>query len=263
MIGDLLARAVRPFPYFRGRQRVLDSLLPREGVRMAVVNGAVMELDLADLIQRNIYMGSYEPAETARFANLLEPGMTVVDVGANIGYYTLLAARSVGPEGKVLALEPSPIFAKLSRSVGTLRSQNVTCLNLAASATEGRLRLFLPPASYQNFDPSVVAYTEGMTETEVECRPLDAVLADQGLDRVDALKIDVEGHEPAVVEGAARALAEGRIGWVLCEFHDGLLHQAGSSSSALLDLFAQHGYRPEGSVPPLEGACVNLILRRA
>ena len=75
-------------------------------MRSARVFGLQFELDLADWIQRSIYFGTYEPLETRLVAAFLKPGMTVVDIGANIGYYTALAASKVGPEGRIYAIEP-------------------------------------------------------------------------------------------------------------------------------------------------------------
>ncbi len=81
---------------FRGKPRVTSPLIPESGIVTARVFGAEMQLDLSNYIDRMIYLGCYEPLNTYRFRSLLSPGMTVVDVGANIGYFSLLAASIVG-----------------------------------------------------------------------------------------------------------------------------------------------------------------------
>src|SRR3954453_6323025 len=92
---ETLLRVLRPVP-FRGKYRLLHRLVPRTGTRTAEVFGARMELDLSDWIQRNIYLGSYERQETRVFRRLLKAGDVAVDVGANVGYFTPLAASRGG-----------------------------------------------------------------------------------------------------------------------------------------------------------------------
>src|SRR5882762_1728801 len=94
--------------HFRGKARLLNAVVPRSGIKTARVFGSLFELDLADHIQRHIYMGAFEPRETRLAKKHLRPGMTCVDVGANVGYYTALTAQAVGPSGCVVAFEPSP-----------------------------------------------------------------------------------------------------------------------------------------------------------
>src|SRR5580692_4386710 len=94
--------------HFRGKARLLNSIGPNSGTRHTRVFGSVFDLDLTDFIQRHIYLGTFEPAETSLVKKHLQPGMTFVDVGANVGYYTALAARLVaGNGGRVIAFEPS------------------------------------------------------------------------------------------------------------------------------------------------------------
>src|ERR1700730_16140389 len=109
----LLSDAIRQFN-FRGKARLLHGLCSREGEHEAEVFGYKIKLDLADYIQRSIYLRTFEPRESALIRHYLKPGMTFVDVGANVGYYTLLAASLVGRRGRVLAFEPSPyVFERL------------------------------------------------------------------------------------------------------------------------------------------------------
>lgn len=110
---NTLVSALRPIPV--SKHRLLSPLLPSAGYRTARVFGMKMELDLADLIGRAIYLGTYEREETRLVKSVLRPGHTFVDVGANIGYYTALAAAIVGQAGRIISIEPSPIcFARLS-----------------------------------------------------------------------------------------------------------------------------------------------------
>jgi hypothetical protein len=92
---DTVVSQLRPFQ-FRGKGRLAELVIPRTGKRNALIFGSRFSLDLSDYLQRHIYAGSFERVESAVVRKKLRPGMTFVDVGANVGYYTALAARLVG-----------------------------------------------------------------------------------------------------------------------------------------------------------------------
>src|ERR1700730_3314616 len=119
----ILSDAIRPYN-FRGKARLLHSLCSREGEQEAEIFGYQIKLDLSDYIQRSIYLSVFEPHESAQVKQYLKEGMTLVDVGANVGYYTLLAASLVGRRGRVLAFEPSPYA--FERLVETIRRNNLS-----------------------------------------------------------------------------------------------------------------------------------------
>src|SRR5262249_46342421 len=98
---DSAVRVLEPLN-FRGKARLLHSLCPKEGERQRQIFNSRVELDLSDYIQRSMYLGVYEPAESKAIRAYLKPGMTFVDVGANVGYYTLMAASLVGRDGLVI-----------------------------------------------------------------------------------------------------------------------------------------------------------------
>jgi len=241
-INDALIRAMRLVPYFRGRQRILNTLIPKCGSRNALIHGFSFQLSLGEVVQRNMYMGTYDPAETKLVTSLLRPGSTFVDAGANIGYYTALAAKLVGMSGRVLAIEPfAPLYRRL---VNTFRgTTQVRCLQIALGEKSGRLSLYVPPVSYGNIDPSVVEYTDGMQRVEVPVRRLDDVLCDYRVPGVDILKIDVEGCEPQLIRGCVRSFRAGMIRALLCEINPRLLKLAGSSSDELISQLQSVGFR--------------------
>src|SRR5436190_21982560 len=103
-ILDSLIAVLRPIPF--RKFRLLNPLVPTRGFRRAKIFGASMELDLADIIQRQIYLGCYEPDCTRWAKRALRPGGVMIDVGANVGYFTALAAARVGLAGRVFAIEP-------------------------------------------------------------------------------------------------------------------------------------------------------------
>lgn len=243
LLQPSLTCLLRNTPYFRGKPKLAARLVSPRGERCATVFGLRVQLDLSDLIQREIYTGVFEPAETKWVKSYLRPGMTFVDVGANVGYYTWLAASLVGNSGRVLAFEPSP--QAFQRLIGILAANNVTwvdCHNVALSDREGVLKLHIPPISYGNHNPSMVPYCQGMTSLEVRAETLDRVCQTAGVARIDLLKADVEGAELAILKGAEAIVRAGMVRAVLCEFNPTCVQDAGSSIAELEAWFSAHGF---------------------
>src|SRR5215831_21394191 len=221
-----LSEAIRPYN-FRGKARLLHSLSSREGEREAEIFGYKIKLDLADYIQRSIYLGTFEPDESAQIKKYLKPGMTFVDVGANVGYYSLMAASLVGPRGRVLAFEPSPYaFARLKETIERNKLSQVHAVQLGLGDIANEARLFLPLPG--NHSPSMVP-NSGDRPITVGVRRLDDWLFEHEVDCVHLVKIDVEGFEPNVIKGAAKYISEGRVRAILCEFNGYWLERNGSA----------------------------------
>jgi FkbM family methyltransferase len=216
-------------------------LTPNEGERSVRLYGAEFHLDLSDHIQRAVFMGTYEAIEANLLSRNLEAGMVFADVGANVGFYTALAASLVGSNGRVLAFEPSPYaYKRLLDLVTKNQLHNVTPINQGVADRPGRLQLYLGTGS-RNHSPTMVAHAN-TDQFEVPVTTLDEITSELGIDRIDFLKVDVEGFEPRVLAGAHRLLAERRIGGLLVEFNEAWLKQAGTSSEALLAAITQAGF---------------------
>ncbi|MGH9487382.1 MAG: FkbM family methyltransferase [Terriglobales bacterium] len=177
--------------------------------------------------------GICEAAETAYLERFLRPGMVVVDIGANIGYYTLLCSRCVGPGGHVYAFEPTP--ANIEQLTENLRlnpfATNVTVRACAAGEAARRLQLIESAGdSGQNY----MSLAEGGTEVIA----IDSLQ----LPRLDFLKMDTEGFEPYVLRGAAATIARCRP-VLLVEVNPPFLARYGHTASDLAKLLAQMGYR--------------------
>lgn len=255
MLADALVSALRPVR-FRGKARLLSPLVPQSGERTATVFGAHIDLDLRDLVQREIYLGVFEPKETRWALDWLRPGMTFVDAGANVGYYTLLAAQRVGRGGRVLAIEPGPYaYGRLRETVSRNGLDQVRTLQVALGETPGTLPLYVPPDGSRNYSPTMVPHASA-TAVDTTVRTLDDCLAEWEVERIDLLKLDVEGFEPAVLRGARRALAEGRIGAVLCEFNDYWLRETGASPAALYQMLTTTGLADREPFRPFAPGCV-------
>lgn len=176
-----------------------------------LADGLVVHLDRRDWAVGSPLSrtGTYEPEVTEVVLGSLRAGATFVDVGANIGWFALHAARVVGPTGTVVAVEPNPANCDLlERSAAANGFTNITVVAAAASSSPGWAALETD-ASNGHIVPLV-----GDGGAPVRCsyavalRPLDDILAGLGVDAVDVMKVDTEGAEPLVLAGASRTLAQ-------------------------------------------------------
>ncbi|MCG9891443.1 MAG: FkbM family methyltransferase [Thermosynechococcaceae cyanobacterium MS004] len=153
--------------------------------------------------------GDWFESEMEFWRSWLKPGMTVIDVGANAGVYTFSAATRVGTTGKVIAIEPFPACVSyLEETCRVNQFDWVKVYGAAASDRTGNLRLALHGASELN---EVIAEDVEVTSgqvVEVPCITLDSLIATEQLGAVNLLKLDAEGHEINVLQGAQRLLAE-------------------------------------------------------
>lgn len=146
-----------------------------------------------------LYEGAHEQYETKLFRQFLTEGMTIVDIGANIGYYTLLGAKLVGDKGRVFAFEPEPQnFALLTRNIELNKYRNIVAVRKAVSNKTGKADLFLNrQAGAHGFLPD---REDVVGVTTVETVSLDGYF--EGSESpIDIIKIDVEGAELAVLQG--------------------------------------------------------------
>jgi FkbM family methyltransferase len=175
------------------------------------------------------------------FTQLLRPGMTVVDAGANIGEYTLVAARRVAPGGSVHAFEPTPAVVDwLRRNVALNDLHNVVINPVALSNAAGDVELFFDPM--EPVSNSIVSLWHATGVATVPATTLDEYVGRAGLAAVDVLKIDVEGAEIMALEGAGRLLAGEEAPIILVEANEGTLARSGRTMRDLIALLEGHGY---------------------
>jgi FkbM family methyltransferase len=185
--------------------------------------------------------GTYEPHLTAAFGRHCRPGMTVVDVGANLGYYALLASKLVGPEGRVVALEPNSENCRLLLSSLRLgHVANVDLLPVAADEDNG----------WAYYSTHVGSNGGLIGDGDLLARPgvvvptfrLDDVLDGLAVGTVGLLKMDVEGAEGRVLRGASRVIARDRP-IITSELKEEMLQRvSGMSLAEYLGAFEAHGY---------------------
>lgn len=181
----------------------------------------------------------YEP-ELAYLEEILSPGKVFIDVGANFGVYTLVASKLVGETGSILAFEPTAqSFATLRRNIELNHFSNVRAFQVALAQERSKAWLYYgwdPVGNSLGKDPHYDNEGE-----EVQIETLDKVLQENGIDHVDAIKIDVEGAEELVLRGAAGCLTTQRP-IVIFEFNPGCAAHLGLSAWGARDLLESLGY---------------------
>jgi FkbM family methyltransferase len=230
LAGKFLNAALREHP----RRRVVPS---RFGPRFAV--------DTQDLIQRYLYLfGVWEPHMTHWLRGRLRPGDTFVDVGANIGYFSILASELVGPGGRVVAVEASEDFhRRVEQHVRLNDCANVRALR-AAVADERRTLTFVLASSVNMGANSIIPY-DGPAEStfDIEAAPLPDLLTAEEIGTARVIKIDVEGAEGSVVRGLAPMLDRLRQDCeITVEVTPERMAQIGDSVDELMAAFLDRGY---------------------
>ena len=216
-----------------------------ENLSKVNVFGRPMYLDLRDLgFARPLYVhGVHEPVETEFLAKTLRPGMTFVDIGAHVGYYTLLGAEAVGKEGKVIAFEPEPYNLEiLGKNVAMNDLTNVVVEDKAISDRSGPAEIFL---SKVNYGDHRTFRGRGTTEESRPIVAIEATTLDEYVHRyelsVDVIKMDIQGAEPAALHGMRRTLAENENIILVMEFQPSGLRAFGVKPEDFLRQLWQTG----------------------
>ena len=271
LLAAILSRLVRRVRSFRGKSDV--ALFQRGGLQW--------ELDLRQGIDFAIYLqGGFEPMTLREYGRLVSPGDIVLDIGANIGAHTLPLAHLVGPSGTVVAFEPTDYaFAKLQRNLelNPPLQPRVTTVQALLVATASEPKPEGIPSSWSLEAPAdgedIHPVHKGKYNTLQGALSiqLDQWVADHALPRLDFVKIDVDGFEIDVLEGAQQTLQRFRP-QIMMEFAPYVFQERGRSFADLINLLQQSGYRArevrgkeirlsadlERSIP--HGGSINVIL---
>ena len=195
---------VQRSPAAGGLRRILSAAAP-DGVRRVEVcggrlKGASMFVDLS--CEKYYWLGTHEEAIQEALAARVRPGFVVYDVGAHVGFFTLLASRLVGDSGLVYAIEPRPDnLERLRRNVEANGARNVEVVAVAASDREGDAAFIMGGSTLEG---RLAAGAE-RSAASVRTATIDALVRD-GMTPPDVIKIDVEGAEGAVIRGASRTI---------------------------------------------------------
>lgn len=241
MLG-LLMRLYRASPlhphlgaYLARLLGLVTKRLPSPQIR--VVDGIRWELDLSEVIDASLFFsGSFEPHAERTIARHLGPGMTAIDVGANIGYHALKMARCVGPKGRVLAIEPAArAVARLQRNLALNSFSNVEVVVAASGDRDVDSAELLVQSSYP------LSGHGGSQRELVRLVRLDTLVGERQLARVGLIKIDVDGQEGRVLRGARSTLERFRP-VLFFELTPSAVVAMGDSPDEIFDLLLRTGY---------------------
>jgi FkbM family methyltransferase len=230
---------LRPKPLKKMANALLLTVIPGSICR----HGARVVLNPRDpVISGALAFGVYEKAETAFFLNACSSGMTFLDIGANVGYYTALALAATGGDGRIIAMEPDPEnFEYLQQTVIANSGQNVQCVKRAAAERAGRTQLFVSDTN--RGDNRLYPNELANGSIEIEAIAVDDQLAELGVDTVDLIKIDVQGYEGKVFAGMTKLLSRSPKLLIMSEFWPYGLRSVGSDPRSVLDSLEGYGFR--------------------
>lgn len=219
--------------------RALNSfIIPRVKPDFVEVQGHKIFLDSRDSLGLSIF-GVHEPLTTEIVKKEVGKGDIVIDIGANIGYYTLIFASLVGENGKVFAFEPDPTnFAILKKNVEINGYKNAVLVEKAVSNETNKLKLYSHNSSAEN---SIINMNTDYPYIEIDAVRLDDYFGEDGI-TVNFIKMDIEGAEGKALQGMANLLKKNSAIKIITEFRPFGLKQSGISPEEFLKLLLGFGF---------------------
>jgi FkbM family methyltransferase len=204
------------------------------------LDGHTFFLDKSDSNRMSI-RDKYEPLQTYVIKKLIEPKSHVIDLGANIGYYTMLMARCVGAQGKVYAFEPDPgNLALLKKNIAANGYKNVQVETAAVSNENGRVKLH--KEKWNDATPSL--WKSGHTTSFIE---VDSIRLDQFFDQneiaIQLIKMDIEGAEAKALDGMERVIKRSPGLVIVTEFLPSVMQSLGTVPLNFLTRLERHGFK--------------------
>lgn len=208
-----------------------EKTIPFHGMQLTV---NTKDISMVPSLMNN----NFEEFELNVFSSMIKPGSIILDVGANIGVYSLIAARHTGSKGRVYAFEPVPEnFELLSRNIRQNELKNVVCINKAVGSSNGKIEMEIEKGSIATHYVS----SSPKNPTAVPVTTIDSFIKNKKISRVDLIKMDIEGYEGFAIEGGLSLLKQPRIK-LLMEFSADFIALSGKQPEAvaakLLELFS-------------------------
>lgn len=214
-----------------------ENIIEIQGSKMCVNPGYKLPKSYKRTFQAYTLSGIWEELTTEMFKKAIKEGDVVVDLGANLGYYTLLAARLVGKRGRVYAFEPEPInYSLLLKNIEINGYDNIVAMQKAVSDTTGTVRLFLDntdTGAHTIYEPD-----DKREFIEIESVILDELFKDKK-HPINVIKMDIEGAEMAALTGMDRIIRENENLKMLVEFYPAAIRGAGHSPEEFINRLLQ------------------------
>jgi FkbM family methyltransferase len=254
-----VVRAIfRMYPYRATPHWVLRHLKEMLGIRTSrkmKVEGFTIETDPFDGPGLEFWQsGLTEPETQELFLTILRPGMVLLDVGAYVGQFTLISSRATSGDIRIFSFEPTPeVFRQLRRNIQANKCAHVTCIQAALSDKPGKAKFYFYPDSHDQNSLRALASSDARF-AQVNVETVDSISEKYSIDRMDIIKVDVEGNELAVLKGASLSLARFRpILIIEISRHQSTYGYTGADIKAYLNGFGYNTFRVLlGARPPYE-----------
>jgi len=219
-----------------------DLIVDVNGYKLAVIPG---DLGISSEL---MMFKTHEPLTTKLLSKELKKGMICLDIGGNIGYYTLLESNIVGESGKVIAIEPSPPnFQHLKKNLEIQDAENVDAYNFAAGDVDGNVNFLVYQESNGSFTIPDGETTDLPGELiKVPAKRMDTFLDELKINHVDFVRMDVEGYESHIIQGMKNTIKKSKPMFQI-EVHTPLLGKEGTKK--FLKEFQDYGYETKYYIP--------------
>lgn len=241
----ILIWVVRGFPFESLFKRLVppNYLYPNNTIREVERDGIRYLLDISDYVEHAVYFGSVDPAQEELRDLAIGKGV-IVDVGVNIGSVSLMLA-TFAPNARIYGFEPDPKnFAKARHNVALNGNQNISLINKGLGADRSSAKLFNVNKTNNGMNRILLGSAPELAATEyceIEIIKFDDFAMEEALDRIDLIKIDVEGYELRVLEGAKASLRRFTPD-LFIELDDDFLREQGDSASDLISFLEKFDY---------------------
>ena len=215
-------------------------ILSRIPTQITIPEGIIM-LDQTDVaVSGALALGAFENTEADLFRKCLKPNLVIIDIGANIGYYAIIAGKGIGPRGKIFAYEPeNRNFSFLKKNIEANKLANVIPLKIALSNEKGMSKLYLDE---DNKGRHSLAYEKNKECLVIETDTLDNSLEQFGSPAVDIIKIDIEGAEFLALGGMTETIRRNPNLIIFSEFYPRAIIKLGGNPLAYLKKLVEFGF---------------------
>jgi len=225
---------------------VVDILKRIFGIQRTVVENSegLFWIDPISNMGLGIKEDIFEIETRAFIKNHLLPGNIFVDVGANEGFYSVIAAKTVTHTGRVIAIEPQTrLIPVIQKNIEINHLLNTSVVHAAVSdGLTAELEIYLSPSTYTGSSSITRRYFVAQKQ-KVASKTLETIFDENKIDIAHFIKVDVEGFEPEVIRGAKNLLANHRIQYLFVEFHSSILQARGIDANTLHNFITSFGYK--------------------
>ena len=227
---------LKPPPLRWIADRVLLLIIPKQ---VRIPEGTLTLHPHDPVISGALALGVYETYQLDVFRSVVQSGMTVLDIGANIGIYTVIAAQKVGESGRVYAFEPEQEnFHLLQQNITNNLFLNTEAIQVAVADAHGELTLHV--AKSNKGQHSLLSLPDAEGEQRVQTISIDAWAHGKKIPKIDVIKIDIQGAESLAFAGMQETLATRPV--LLMEYEPRFIRESGNDPLAMLEMLLAFGY---------------------